>query len=80
MLNKKHQEDIVLRLRGILYIYYADNRIAMALALKLKRKYDLDNVLSGRKKPDGDFLYWLKINKPEINLNWLITGNGKARV
>jgi hypothetical protein len=78
--DKEYQKDFVLRLRGILYIHYADKRVAMTFALKLKNKYDLDNILSGRKKMDAYSIYWLKVDKPEIDLNWLITGNGKARI
>ena len=36
----------------------------------------ISHILSGRNKPSIDFLYKLLFNYPNINANWLITGNG----
>ena len=40
----------------------------------------ISHILSGRNKPSIDFLYKLLFNYPNINANWLITGNGNMYI
>jgi len=38
------------------------------------RRSNLSHILSGRNKPSNDFFHKIKKIYPEIDLNWLITG------
>ncbi|MCQ2146629.1 MAG: helix-turn-helix transcriptional regulator [Bacteroidales bacterium] len=37
----------------------------------------ISHVVAGRNKPSFDFIESMSRNYPELNLDWLITGNGK---
>lgn len=41
------------------------------------QRSSLSHVLSGRNKPSLDFMIKIKSRFPEINLDWLLIGNGK---
>jgi len=40
----------------------------------------ISHIISGRNKPSVDFLYKILNKYPELNLNWLVTGNGSMKI
>jgi transcriptional regulator with XRE-family HTH domain len=63
------------RLKQILkYKNITGSELAAALDIQ---KSSVSHLLSGRNKPGFDFLAKFTQNFPEINISWLLTGNGE---
>ncbi|MBC8306294.1 MAG: helix-turn-helix transcriptional regulator [Pelagibacterales bacterium] len=39
----------------------------------------ISHIISGRNKPSVDFLHKILNKYPDLNLNWLVTGNGSMK-
>jgi len=40
----------------------------------------ISHIMSGRNKPSVDFLHKILNKYPDLNLNWLVTGNGSMKI
>ena len=40
----------------------------------------ISHIISGRNKPSVDFLHKILNKYPDLNLNWLISGNGSMKI
>ena len=40
----------------------------------------ISHIMSGRNKPSVDFLHKILNKYPDLNLNWLVTGNGPMKI
>ena len=40
----------------------------------------ISHIISGRNKPSVDFLHKILNKYPDLNLNWLVTGNGSMKI
>lgn len=67
-------DNFIARLEAILR-YYALSASAMADKIKVQRS-SISHLLSGRNKPSLDFVLKVVSSFPEVNLYWLLLGEG----
>jgi hypothetical protein len=80
MLKKDYKYEFLSRLRIVLDYFYNGDVKPMASHMGFDKTSHLYNILHGRKAVTWEEFYWLGINNPEINMNWLIFGNGSLKI
>lgn len=67
-------EEFVKRLQKVMD-YYGESSSSFAEKIGVQRS-NISHILSGRNKPSLDFVLKVLYSFPEVELNWLINGNG----